>query len=100
MRRVRVATARSILTLVFALFAAFFLIPVSWLMLAPTKTDNALVQSNPFAFGSLPELGTTWHYRDSATDVNQWDKASRRWPWRRAAGRAGKSRVSREPVGM
>jgi multiple sugar transport system permease protein len=62
MRRVRVATVRSLLLLVFALFAAFFLIPVIWLVLAPTKTDNALVQSNPFAFGSLPELGTTWHY--------------------------------------
>jgi multiple sugar transport system permease protein len=61
-RRVRVATARSILLLVFALFAAFFLIPVIWLLLAPTKTDNALVQSNPFAFGSLHNLGTTWHY--------------------------------------
>jgi multiple sugar transport system permease protein len=61
-RRVRVATARSILLLVFALFAAFFLIPVIWLLLAPTKTDNALVQSNPFAFGSLHNVGTTWHY--------------------------------------
>jgi multiple sugar transport system permease protein len=62
MRRARVATARSLLLVVFALFAAFFLIPVIWLVLAPTKTDNALVQSSPFAFGSLHELGLTWHY--------------------------------------
>jgi multiple sugar transport system permease protein len=54
--------SRLLLLLVFATFAAFFIIPVVWLLLAPTKTDNGLVNSNPFAFGSLHNLGTTWHY--------------------------------------
>jgi len=47
--------------LLLAAFAAFFLIPVVWLLLAPTKTDSALVHASPFAFGSAHNLGTAWH---------------------------------------
>ncbi len=62
MRLRRGTTARFVLLAVLIAFAAFFLIPVVWLLLAPTKTDSGLVHSNPFAFGSLHNLGTTWHY--------------------------------------
>ena len=34
-------------------FAAFFFVPIIWLVLAPTKTDYQLVRESPFAFGSL-----------------------------------------------
>jgi multiple sugar transport system permease protein len=43
-------------------FAAFFLVPLLWLLLAPTKTDHQLISSNPLAFGSLSEVGTTWSH--------------------------------------
>ena len=41
--------------------ALFFIIPVIWLLLAPTKTDTQLVTWSPFAFGSLSQVSKTWH---------------------------------------
>ena len=35
-------------------FAVFFIAPVLWLILAPTKSDQALITSSPFSFGELP----------------------------------------------
>jgi multiple sugar transport system permease protein len=49
-----------VLLLLFAV-AAFFLIPLMWLLLAPTKTDHSLVADSPFAFGSFAQVITTWH---------------------------------------
>ena len=34
-------------------FAIFFIAPVLWLILAPTKSDSALITSSPFSFGSF-----------------------------------------------
>jgi multiple sugar transport system permease protein len=39
--------------LVLFAFAVFFVVPLAWLVLAPTKTDYELVTRNPFAFGSF-----------------------------------------------
>jgi len=36
-----------------AVFAAFFVVPIIWLVLAPTKTSQELVSDSPFAFGSF-----------------------------------------------
>jgi multiple sugar transport system permease protein len=47
--------------LVLLSFAAFFFVPIVWLLLAPTKTDHQLVFDNPFAFGSLGNLSHAWH---------------------------------------
>jgi multiple sugar transport system permease protein len=56
--------------LVLALFAVFFLLPVLWLVLAATKTDDQLVHGNPLAFGSWHALSANWHaltgYQDDA----------------------------------
>jgi multiple sugar transport system permease protein len=41
--------------------AVFFLIPLVWLLLAPTKTDHSLVADSPFAFGSFAQAIATWH---------------------------------------
>ena len=49
-------------------FAVFFIAPVLWLILAPTKTDNALVTSSPFSFGSFHELWLAWHHLDAFSD--------------------------------
>ena len=35
--------------------------PIVWLFLAPTKTDGQLLQSSPFAIGSLSTLAHTFH---------------------------------------
>jgi len=45
---------------VLLLFALFFALPLVWLLLAPTKSDGALVGSNPLSFGSFAQLGTAW----------------------------------------
>jgi multiple sugar transport system permease protein len=37
---------------ILVVFAIFFIAPVLWLVLAPTKSDHALVTSSPFSCGS------------------------------------------------
>jgi multiple sugar transport system permease protein len=56
----RDAVSYLVLLLLFAV-AAFFLIPLVWLLLAPTKTDHSLVADSPFAFGSFAQVIATWH---------------------------------------
>ncbi|MBM9503014.1 carbohydrate ABC transporter permease [Actinacidiphila acididurans] len=46
--------------LVLALFAVFFVLPVLWLLLAATKTDDQLVHANPLSFGSWHALRVNW----------------------------------------
>ena len=40
---------------------AFFVVPMIWLFLAPTKTDGQLLTESPFAFGSLNTFAHTFH---------------------------------------
>jgi len=60
--------------LVLGLFVVFFVLPVLWLVLAATKTDDQLVHGNPLSFGSWHALKANWHaltaYQDDA--VFQW----------------------------
>ncbi|MFC5253277.1 carbohydrate ABC transporter permease [Streptomyces nigrescens] len=43
-------------------FAVYCLIPLLWLLLAPTKTDAQLVGDHPLSFGSLDQVATAWHH--------------------------------------
>jgi multiple sugar transport system permease protein len=52
---------RVIAMVVLLAFAAFFLVPMIWLLLAPTKTDYQVVHESPLAFGSLSQFGKTFH---------------------------------------
>ncbi|MCP2170420.1 carbohydrate ABC transporter permease [Goodfellowiella coeruleoviolacea] len=45
---------------VLVLFALFFTVPVLWLVLAATKTDEQLVHGNPLSFGSWQALRANW----------------------------------------
>jgi multiple sugar transport system permease protein len=45
---------------VLALFLIFFVLPVAWLVLAATKTDDQLVHGNPLSFGSWHALRANW----------------------------------------
>lgn len=45
---------------VLALFLIFFVLPVLWLLLAATKTDDQLVHGNPLSFGSWGALADNW----------------------------------------
>ena len=53
---------------VLALFAIFFIAPVLWLVLAPTKSDHALVTSSPFSFGSFHNVAQAWNHLDAYSD--------------------------------
>ncbi len=49
-------------------FAVFFVVPLLWLILAPTKSDGALVTSGPFSFGSFNQLTLAWQHLDAFSD--------------------------------
>jgi multiple sugar transport system permease protein len=49
---------------ILAAFAVFFVAPLLWLILAPTKSDAALVTSGPFSFGSLHQVELAWQHLD------------------------------------
>jgi multiple sugar transport system permease protein len=63
--RLRTALALAIRGVVLVAFAVFFVVPLAWLVLAPTKTDSELLASNPFAFGSLHNVWDTWQQVDA-----------------------------------
>lgn len=46
--------------IVLALFLPFFVLPVLWLALAATKTDEQLVYDHPLSFGSWRALRANW----------------------------------------
>ena len=48
--------------LILVAFALFFVIPILWLILAPTKSDAALVTSPPLSFGSFQQIGLAWSH--------------------------------------
>jgi multiple sugar transport system permease protein len=59
-RRVRRGPPNPLSTVVLALFALFFTVPVLWLALAATRTDDQLVHGNPLSFGSWRALRDNW----------------------------------------
>jgi len=48
--------------------AVFFVGPLLWLLLAPTKTDYQLATGWPFAFGSFENVARTWRQLDGFGD--------------------------------
>ncbi|MEV2214226.1 carbohydrate ABC transporter permease [Streptomyces sp. NPDC050997] len=48
--------------LLLALLLLFFVLPVIWLLLAPSKTAGAVVRDNPLSFGSFHQIGTAWRH--------------------------------------
>lgn len=56
----RVAVGRPLSALILVLFLVFFVLPVLWLLLAATKTDDQLVRDNPLSFGSWHALRANW----------------------------------------
>ncbi len=59
--RARNRAARALWITVTALFAVFFVLPVIWLLLATTKTNDEIIRRNPFAVGSFGHLRQAWH---------------------------------------
>lgn len=59
-RRPAPGFARLIWLLLIATLFVFFVLPLIWLLLAPTKTDNQLVNGGSLTFGSLHQLRIAW----------------------------------------
>jgi multiple sugar transport system permease protein len=55
-------------------FAVFFVVPLAWLVLAPTKTDYDLLTRSPLAIGSLHNVWVAWKHVDGFDD-----HSFRRW---------------------
>jgi multiple sugar transport system permease protein len=51
---------RALAIVVALAFVVFFLLPLVWLLLAPTKTPLQLLTDNPFSFGGLGALVDNW----------------------------------------
>ena len=60
----RAGAAASVLVVIVILTAllVFFVLPVIWLLLAPTKTDVQLDHAFPLSFGSFSQLGRAWRH--------------------------------------
>ena len=56
----RIGFGQPLSALVLVLFVVFFVLPLLWLVLAATKTDDQLVHSNPLSFGSWHALRANW----------------------------------------
>ncbi len=59
-RAVRGGRPNPLPALILALFLLFFALPVFWLALAATKTDDQLVHDHPLSFGSWRALRANW----------------------------------------
>ena len=62
--RFRRRAGLAVRALVLFAFATFFVVPLVWLVLAPTKTDSELVTRHPFAVGSLHNVWDAWQRVD------------------------------------
>jgi multiple sugar transport system permease protein len=51
-----------VVIVLFAGLLLFFIVPVVWLLLAPTKTADELIHDSPLSFGSFAGLGTAWQH--------------------------------------
>jgi len=63
----RLASSLVIVLILGALFV-FFVLPAVWLVLAPSKTTNQLVQDFPLSFGSFDQIGAAWSHLMSFQD--------------------------------
>jgi multiple sugar transport system permease protein len=61
-------TVRGVRFVILAAFGVFFAAPLVWLILAPTKSDEALVTSGPFTFGSFHQVALAWKHLDAFSD--------------------------------
>jgi len=63
-RRGRASRVASILVvvLIMTLLLIFFVLPVVWLLLAPTKTAGELLDLSPLSFGAFSNVGLAWSH--------------------------------------
>ncbi|MDX6244459.1 MAG: multiple sugar transport system permease protein [Frankiales bacterium] len=64
--RRRSAPSRAVSVLIVGLLLTgllvFFVLPVAWLLLAPSKTASQALHDSPLSFGSFHEIGAAWRH--------------------------------------
>jgi multiple sugar transport system permease protein len=64
--RRRVTPSRAVSALIIGILLAvllvFFVLPVIWLLLAPSKTASQALHDSPLSFGSFGEIGAAWNH--------------------------------------
>jgi multiple sugar transport system permease protein len=60
--------ARLVIVALLLALLVFFVLPVIWLVLAPTKTADQLIHDGPLSFGALGNIGTAWQHLISFQD--------------------------------
>lgn len=63
---------RAVAIVLLVAFAAFFIVPIIWLLIAPTKTDRQMLLDAPFSFGSLQTVADNWQSLVSFQDGLLW----------------------------
>jgi multiple sugar transport system permease protein len=63
---------RAVAILLLVVFAAFFVVPIVWLLIAPTKTDRQMLLDAPFSIGSLQTVADNWQSLVSFQDGLLW----------------------------
>ena len=58
--RIKAVARRWFVVLLLVAAAVFFIVPLVWLLLAPTKTNSAII-TGPFAFGSFAQVARSWN---------------------------------------
>ncbi len=53
--------SRALVAVVLIFFVLFFVVPIVWLLLAPTKTPRQLLLDAPFSFGAFDTLASNWN---------------------------------------
>jgi multiple sugar transport system permease protein len=53
---------------ILTVFAVFFVAPMLWLVLAPTKSNRDLVDRGPFTFGSFHHVAMAWQHLNGFSD--------------------------------
>ncbi|MEW1773623.1 carbohydrate ABC transporter permease [Streptomyces sp. NPDC086777] len=56
------AVSYVVVGILLAALLVFFVLPVLWLLLAPSKTAGEVVRDNPLSFGSFHQIGTAWQH--------------------------------------
>jgi multiple sugar transport system permease protein len=61
-------TTNVVVSVLFLALLVFFVLPVVWVLLAPTKTAGQLVSDGPLSFGSFGNLAAAWEHLASFQD--------------------------------
>lgn len=72
--RIRISPLSALRVLVLFGFAMFCLVPLIWLLLAPTNTDQQLLDGSPISFGSFDRMALAWQHLADYNDgvMYQW----------------------------